>query len=295
MTSSQSSDARRAKVRSVKNVVLMNAALQFAAKAPSRDDGEGEDVRSVRSLESSPRLRGHSWRNSLKQYWWIVLLAFVLGIGSTGYFAKQKSPTFRAKATLVIVPVDGLATTREVVDSLNTLDRRSIVATYALLPSSNTIRDRARAQLRLSEADLRPYEVRTVVVPDTNALDVTAEGPNPRFAAALAQAVADQSVFFTRDFYGIYDMKVLDWPSVPADPVGPGLLRELVAGGIFGLLVGIGAALFLGFAKSEGLFHRIGRLPGRIAARPAPDAAQDVAADEPAEEILESQEAASSD
>lgn len=248
MTSFQSSDARLSKAPNVKSIVMMNAALQFSTNGPASDEYLGVDEVSVRSSEGAP---GQGWQYSLKRYWWIIVIAVAFAIGSTFYFAKQQPPAFAAKATLVIVPINGLATTREIVDSLNTLDRRSIVATYALLPSSRTIRERARSQLRLSEAQIRPYTVRTAVVPDTNALDVTAEGPNARFAAALAHAVAEQSVFFTREFYGIYDMKVLDWPSVPKQALGPGLLRELAVGGILGLLVGIGAALFLGFIRAE--------------------------------------------
>lgn len=283
----QTSRIRPSGARSVRSILIMNAELQSAAKERTSDRGvEGGNVKRDQLSMGSASQSGPIWQH-LRRYWWVILIAFAFGMVSTVYFAKSQPATFRAKATLVVVPIEGLASTREVVDSLNTLDRRSIVATYALLPSSSTVRERARSQLRLSQAQLQPYEVRTAVVPDTNALEVTAEGPNARVAAALAYAVADQTVVFTRNFYAVYAMKVLDWPRVPGKPVGPGLLRQLIAGAILSLLLGIGAAIVLGSARAETLFSRLGRsMHGAKRSAPEPGNADDVSEQEDLERDL---------
>lgn len=193
----------------------------------------------------------------LRHYWWLILLAFAVGFGSTAFFTQTRTPAYRATTTLVIGPNENLKTPREVVDSLNTLDRRSVVATFAKLPSSRTVRERAQSQLQLSEAQLTPYTVKTAVVPDTNVLEVSVEGPEPRLAATFADAVAQQTTVYTREFYDIYGMKVLDRAQEPTEPVGPGLSRTLLVGAVLGLLIGVGAA---------SLFDYLRRLKGRPAA-----------------------------
>ncbi len=193
----------------------------------------------------------------LRRYWWLILSAFAFGFGATAAFTSLRAPTYRATTTLVVGPNESLKTPREVVDSLNTLDRRSVVATFAKLPSSRTVRERAQGQLQLNEAQLKPYDVRTVVVPDTNVLEVSVEGPNPRMAAALADAVAQQTTQYTREFYDIYGMKVLDSAQEPTERVGPGLSRTLLVGAVLGLLIGVGVA---------SIFDYLRRLKGRSGA-----------------------------
>ena len=190
----------------------------------------------------------------LQRYWWLILLAFAFGFGSTAVFTSLRAPTYRATTTLVVGPNESLKTPREVVDSLNTLDRRSVVATFAKLPSSRTVRERAQGQLQLNEAQLKPYDVRTVVVPDTNVLEVSVEGPDPRTVAAFADAVAQQTTQYTREFYDIYGMKVLDRAQEPTERVGPGLSRTLLVGATLGLLIGVGVA---------SVFDYLRRLKGR--------------------------------
>lgn len=193
----------------------------------------------------------------LQRYWWMILFAFAFGFGATAAFTSLRAPTYRATTTLVVGPNESLKTPREVVDSLNTLDRRSVVATFAKLPSSRTVRERAQGQLQLDEAQLKPYDVRTVVVPDTNVLEVSVEGPDPRLAATLADAVAQQTTQYTREFYDIYGMKVLDRAQEPTERAGPGLSRTLLVGAVLGLLIGVGVA---------SVFDYLRRLKGRRAA-----------------------------
>jgi len=194
------------------------------------------------------------------RYWIVVLIAFAIGLGGTAWFAQKQPPLYRANATLVLAPVTGLGDVRQITDALNTLDRRSVVASLAMVPSSRTVREQARAQLQLTSAQLSPYHVSTAVVPDTNVIEVSVEGPDPRIDAAYAYALSAQSIASTRQYYDIYVLKALDWPSIPTEAVGPGLVRKLIVGGILGLLVGIGAALLLAYASIHGAGSRLGRI-----------------------------------
>jgi uncharacterized protein involved in exopolysaccharide biosynthesis len=223
-----------------------------------RDDGEERKMKRTRR-PAAPEPAVSSTLGRTVGYWWVILLAILVGVGSTAWFARGQPPLFRANATLVLAPVEGLGDTRQVTDALNTLDRRSVVATLAMVPSSRAVRDRARAELGLTNAQIRPYQVKTAVVPDSNIIEVTVEGPNPQFAAAFAYAIAEQSISSTPEFYNIYAMKVLDWPVVPSHEAGPGLVRKLLVGGLSGLLVGIGAAMLLAYASAHRYRPRFGQ------------------------------------
>jgi capsular polysaccharide biosynthesis protein len=138
------------------------------------------------------------------------------------------------------------------VDTLNTLDRRSVVATYAKIPSSRTVRTKALEQLGISGAQRYAYYVRSTVVPDTNIIEVLVEGPAPGTTAEMANAVSQQAREYVRHFYGIYGLKVLD-PARPSTlAVKPRIGRNLGVSLVFGLFLGIVTALLLEFRRSPG-------------------------------------------
>jgi uncharacterized protein involved in exopolysaccharide biosynthesis len=181
----------------------------------------------------------------LKNYWWIILAAVIVGIGSTALFAQRRTPVYVASATVVVGPNSALTEPRVIVDSLNALDRRSVVATLARLPSSRTVRDRSAQHLGVSPQQLALYSVRTVVVPDTNVLEMSVEGPDRRLVAAFANEIAGQTIAYAQDFYTVYALRLLDRASEPGHPTGPDLSRKLLAGGLLGLLIGLAAAFLL--------------------------------------------------
>lgn len=205
-----------------------------------------------------------SFASVVASYWWVVAVALVVSVASTAWIAWNQPPTYRANTTLVLAPIDGLGPTRDIVDSLNTLDRRSVVATLATVPSSRTIENRAMAELKLTPAQLEPYVVKTAVVPDTNVIEVTVEGPDPRLAAAFAYAIAQQSILSTPAYYDIYALKILDVPVIPTEDVGPGLVRKLLVGAILGLLIGIGAAMLLAYLALGRIGLRLGQSVNRL-------------------------------
>ncbi|HEX8472989.1 MAG TPA: hypothetical protein VF666_03070 [Pyrinomonadaceae bacterium] len=185
----------------------------------------------------------------LRYYWWLIVLAFFVGFGSTALFTSRRAATYRAATTLVVGPSENITAPKEIVDSLDTLDRRSVVATFAKVPSSRTVRERAEAQLQLARAQTEPYQVKTVVVPDTNILEVSVEGPDPQLTANFVNAIAEQTRRYAQEFYLIYGMKVLDRAEVPTEPVRAAWLRELGVGGAVGLLLGLLFALALNYLR----------------------------------------------
>ncbi|HOB13056.1 MAG TPA: hypothetical protein PK680_03865 [Novosphingobium sp.] len=185
--------------------------------------------------------------------WWIVVLSLGLCLASAAYFASAEVPLYKARTTLIIGPKKDLKEAREVSDTLNTLDRRSVVATLAMLPSSRTVRDAARQQTGLSDDQIASYTIKTSVVPDSNALEVTAEGPDAAIATRLLDALADQAVARTGTVYGIFEMQVLDRARTSSTPASVGWPRRLLAGSLFGLIIGAAAAFALAWLQQGGI------------------------------------------
>lgn len=191
------------------------------------------------------------WRRlvrMLRRSWWLIALAVASAAGSSAYFTARQAPAYEVSTTLVIAPRDGITNRHEILDSLNTLDRRSIVATFAKIPLSRVVREAAQQQLALTAQHLRPYRVRTSVLPDTNIVKVTVEGPDPSLAALLANAIADQSTRHIKRVYRLYTFKTLDPAIQPSQPVRPSRARTLGTGTALGLLLGVG----LGFLVDAG-------------------------------------------
>ena len=121
-----------------------------------------------------------------KKSWWVVALALGGTVASTAFFTLWQTPIYQAITTLVISTDQSVTDVNDVVRSLDSLDRRSVVATYAKIPSSQTVISRAKQQLKLAPSQMQLYQVSTLVVPDTMIVAVSVEGPDSGLTAALA-------------------------------------------------------------------------------------------------------------
>ena len=72
----------------------------------------------------------------LQRGWWVILLTALIAVAislTISYFAV---PQYQAVARFIITPGASATSSTDVIDSLNTLDRRSVVATYAEVMNS---------------------------------------------------------------------------------------------------------------------------------------------------------------
>lgn len=185
----------------------------------------------------------------LGRSWWVVGLALVVTMGSAAYFTYTQTPIYQASTTLVVGPGESLTDLSEITRSLRALDHRTIIATYARIPSSRTVRQKVRKQLGLSRSQMRVYRLRTTVLPDTNILRISVEGPDPRLAADVANAIAEETRTHAKEFYGIFGLKLLDPATWSSRPVRPEKQRTLAIGAVFGLLLGVGLVFFVEYIR----------------------------------------------
>ena len=194
----------------------------------------------------------------VRHWWWLPLLGFLIGAGSALLARSGQQTSFEAQSTLVIGPARALIDTREIVNSLTALDRRSVVATFALIPSSRAVGRLAQSRLGMSDAQISKFAINTKVIPDSNVLAVSVRGPDRVQTARLADEIALQTIGVSRDLYSIFSVKVLDRAQLPNTSQGSGDSRAVVLGGLLGLLIGLAGSYFL-----DRLKQRAGPTAGR--------------------------------
>ena len=176
--------------------------------------------------------------------WWLILLTMLIAVQVTltvDYFA---TPIYRASASFAISPnTSQMVSSSDVLYSLDTLDNRSVVNTYAEFLNSNRIYTETLASLNLDPELLKDYTRTTVVITDSNVLELTVEGTDPNTVAILANRVGEHAVSAIQELYNAYDISLLD-PAEPSKiPVRPVPLRDAALALALGLIVGCALAV----------------------------------------------------
>ena len=187
----------------------------------------------------------------LARAWWVILLALVVTVGATAFFTFRQPAIFEARAMLVLGPSDKIMDLAEFARSVDSLGHRNVLATYAKMPLSRAIVQKAYAQAGVKSDLAQFYPVRSLVVPDTNILEINVEGPDPQMASAAANALAEQVIIYGKDLYSIFVLKVLDPALPPNEPIRPEKLRNIQVGIVIGLLIGVALAFLAEYARGN--------------------------------------------
>jgi diguanylate cyclase (GGDEF)-like protein len=130
----------------------------------------------------------------------------------------------------------------DIVNSLDTLDRRSIINTYKELLASRSIYGMNPMIQELTAEELETYEITVVVVPDTNILKLTVDGPDPNQAMMIARAISVESLDAVNKLYPVYNFSILDEPALPTEPIRPQTFQNAALALFVGAIIGIGLA-----------------------------------------------------
>ncbi len=179
---------------------------------------------------------------------WLVLLVFVVATSATFWFVDHQVPMFESTGTYVAQPApaeDGaVPSLDDINNSIDLLIRNEqIIATYAKIASSQSIRDEAIASI--PSVDTSGTTVTAEPVTGTNILKITVGGPDPEAAQELARAVGDKTFDHVAGDGDPFVIQPLDDPEVPDAPSSPNKPLTIAVGTTFGLLFGIGLALLV--------------------------------------------------
>lgn len=171
---------------------------------------------------------------------WRILVIFITAfwIASLAY-SLITTPLYRASAKFLIYPNNNLTSSRDVVSSLDTLDKKTISTTYADILDSQRVYQDTINRLQLEPAKLQNVRVFTEVQLDTNILVLSVEGPDPQLITLLANNLGQNGISFIKSIYQVFDISFLDQAVEPTVPFHPRPLMDgLIAAGI-GLAAGL--------------------------------------------------------
>lgn len=177
----------------------------------------------------------------LQRGWWLIVLAALVALSASLAASYLATPQYQATARFIITPGSLLTSGGDasaVIDGLDTLDRPSIVATYAEVMNSRRILAEALAYLQLQNLDTLKYTIQAVVLPESSVMELTVTGPNARIVADLANGIGYQSILFARGINRVYELNFLDQAVQPVIPISPQPLRDAALSLVLGAMVG---------------------------------------------------------
>lgn len=175
---------------------------------------------------------------ALRTRWPVIVLATVVAALAAWLVGTMQPKRYRASAFAAIVPLAEKLGTEDQIRATQALDQRTIVATVASLASMPVVTGAA-----IPAAD-KGYDLRAVVLPNTNVLRIEVDGASPSRAAAIANAVPALLSARTGALFGLYGVKVVS-PAGNADLIFPRMERILAAGLVIGAIVGLTLAWLL--------------------------------------------------
>jgi capsular polysaccharide biosynthesis protein len=177
----------------------------------------------------------------LQRSWWILVVTGLAAAVAALAFDYVTPPVYEAKSRLIVSPSPSLISggTNNLVNGLSTLDKRSIITTYAEILNSPRIRSEAIKILELQEASLNGYSYSAVALPDANIIELSVRGSNSATAARLANGIGQHTIEYVQSLYQVYDLSLLDPATTPVEPISPQPLRDGAVALVLGLAIGV--------------------------------------------------------
>jgi diguanylate cyclase (GGDEF)-like protein len=181
----------------------------------------------------------------IQRGWWLILASVLVAVNiSLLYSYYIAVPQYESYARFIISPNLQYVEGRDLVNSIEALDKRSMITTYAEVINSPQIINNAIGLLNARPKDFAEYTTLVTVLPDTNIIRFGARGPDPEVAAMLANSVGQYAIDFIKELYVAYDIQFLDKAVVPTEPFYPRPLQDVGLALLIGIVIGAGLAIF---------------------------------------------------
>lgn len=180
----------------------------------------------------------------LQRSWWIIVITTLATVIAALVVAYLTPPTYQATSRFIVSPSPALVTGgNNLLNSLSTLDKRSIITTYAEILNSQRISAETIDLLQLNNVDLSQYRYRAVALPDANIVEFSVTGPDRETVFTLANGIGQRAVEYIQGLYPVYELNVLDAAVPPTVPISPLPLRSASVALVVGLALGVVLAL----------------------------------------------------
>lgn len=179
----------------------------------------------------------------IRRGWWLILIAALIAVNlSLVYSYYLTRPTYEAVARFIVSPNLQNIESRDLVNSLEALDKRSIISTYAEVLNSREIINGTMNYLGADPTQFNGYDSFVTVLPDANIIRFSVRGPDPEVTAILANSIGQRAIDFIRDLYVIYNIEFLDQAVVPSEPIEPKPIQNAGLALLVGTVAGVGLA-----------------------------------------------------
>lgn len=172
--------------------------------------------------------------------WWIIAITTVTAVALSLLVSYTTEPVYRSSARYIVSPDIGLSDQTDLLRSLDTLDRTSIINTYAQVFGSRRIYQESLAEMGLDGQDVAGYDVSAVSLPESNVIQVSVEGTDVEQVRTLVETIGERSIDYVQDLYFLYNITLLDPASVPSSPISPTPTRDAGVAAVLGFILGVG-------------------------------------------------------
>jgi diguanylate cyclase (GGDEF)-like protein len=181
----------------------------------------------------------------IQRGWWLILISALAAVNfSLIYSYYIATPAYESVARFIVSPNFQNVESRDLVNSLVALDKRSIISTYAEVLNSQQVVDSTLQMLNLNPTEFQAYTTSVTVLPDANIIRFSVQGPNPEVAALLANSIGQYAIDYISRLYQVYNVEFLD-KALPSDiPVRPRPAQDAGVALLIGAVVGVGLAIF---------------------------------------------------
>lgn len=182
----------------------------------------------------------------LQKMWWLIALTTLTAVMASLTVSYLSVPKYRATTRLILTPGSLLTSQGDasvLISGLETLDLRSVVATYTEVMSSQRVLDEALRILNIQNFVRKDYVILAVALPESSVLELSVTGPDPILSTDLTNAIGYQTILFTRGLNRVYELNVLDVATVPVTPVSPKPLQDASLSLLLGLVGGAALAI----------------------------------------------------
>jgi len=135
----------------------------------------------------------------------------------------------------------------DLINSQDTLaGRSSVVATYCNILDSRSLSETASQALRVPASLLEHYTVNCAILPNSNVMQLTIEGPSPDLVTDLANAIGDAGKAYISTSQEVYELRTLDAATLNIDPVSPDHMIDMLLGIGISMMGGVVLILLMG-------------------------------------------------
>lgn len=181
----------------------------------------------------------------LQRGWWMILISAVLAVNlSLLYSYFFVTPMYESIARFIVSPNYKNIDTRDLVYSMDALDKRSIVSTYAEVLNSRQIIEGTENLLQAKPGQYTAYTTTVTVLPDANIIRFSVKGPDPQVTEMLANSIGQYAINYVNRLYVIYEIDFLDKAIAPTTAYQPQPLQDAALALLAGLVIGISLAIF---------------------------------------------------